>query len=375
MEGRNPRIMLLAEATGGVMRHAIDLYKGLRARGWRVGIVLSPSRLETRYRTELDRLDQNDITYVPMQRAPHVADLRVYSEVAKLLSDSPGDTILHAHSTKAGMIGSLFHSRVRASVFTPHAYRGVDPTASGFSRTLLKAAERTFSKGYDRILTVSPGEMEYARRLGVKGEALRCIPNGLDTSRIQFLEVFQRRRQLNGALCLGFVGRLVHQKNPALFLRVLAEVVRHKHDAHAIIVGDGPMKEKLLRLAKRLGISEKIDWRGDVPATGFLPMMDVLVHTSFYEGMPYSLIEACADLLPTVATSNYGSEAVFRSRLPNNIASSATAEEIASIVLSICENESLRVEQLQILAEIARDLSADSMISRIEAEYCALAAQ
>ncbi len=146
MEGRNPRIMLLAEATGGVMRHAIDLYKGLRARGWRVGIVLSPSRLEARYRGELDRLDQNDITYVPMQRAPHVADLRAYSEIAKLLSDGPGDTILHAHSTKAGMIGSLFHSRVRASVFTPHAYRGVDPTSSRFSKTLLKAGRTHFQQ-------------------------------------------------------------------------------------------------------------------------------------------------------------------------------------------------------------------------------------
>jgi glycosyltransferase involved in cell wall biosynthesis len=373
IEGRSPRIMLLAEATGGVTRHVIDLYKGLRSRGWRVSMVLSPLRLEARYHEELDRLDQDDIAYVSIHRAPHATDLKAYSEIAGFLKRLGGDTILHAHSTKAGVIGSLLHSRVRASVFTPHAYRGVDPTFSRFSKTLLKVVEHTFSKDYDRVLAVAPGEMEYARRIGVKEEVLRCIPNGLDTSRIHFPEVFQRRCRLNGPLCLGFVGRLVHQKNPALFLKVLAEVVRHDPSAHAIIVGDGPMKGKLLRLAGKLGISQRIDWRGDVPATESLPKMDVMVHTSFYEGLPYSLIEACADLLPTVAASNYGTEAVFRSRLPRNIASSLDAEEIASIVLSICENDSRRIDQLRVLAEIAREYSVDSMISKIEAEYCALA--
>jgi glycosyltransferase involved in cell wall biosynthesis len=374
MVSHNTRIMLLAQATGGVTRHVIDLYKGLRLRGWRVNMVLSPLRLESRYREELDQLDQDDITYVAMRRAPHPTDLSAYFEVAEVLKNIPDGTILHAHSTKAGMIGSRLHSRVRASVFTPHAYRGIDPTSSSPSKAFLKLAEYTFSKDYDRVIAVAPGEMAYARGIGIKEDALRCIPNGLDTSQVDFPEVLERRRQLRGPLCLGFVGRLVHQKNPALFLRVLAEVTGRNPTAHAIIVGDGPMRGNLQRLAKQLGIAERIEWRGDVPAVESLPMMDVMVHTSFYEGLPYSLIEACADLLPTVATSNYGSEAIFRSRLANNIASSLDAQEIGSIVLSIYENEPLRIEQLKVLAEIARDFSADSMISRIEAEYCALAA-
>jgi glycosyltransferase involved in cell wall biosynthesis len=367
-----PRIVLLAEATGGVTRHVVDLYKGLRTRGWRASMVLSPFRLEDRYRDELDQLDPDDITYVSMRRSPHVSDVSAYLEIARLLKSDPRETILHAHSTKAGMIGSLLHSRVQASLFTPHAYRGVDPSASGLSKSFFGRVEHNFSRNYDRILAVAPGEMEYARAIGIRPEVLRCIPNGLDTSGIRFSEVWERRRQLHRPLCLGFVGRLVYQKNPALFLQVLANVARHVPDVRAIIVGDGPMKVKLLRLASRLGLEQRVEWHGDVPATQFLPQMDVMVHTSVYEGLPYSLIEACADLLPTVATSNYGSEALFRERLPHNIASLPSAEELASILLSIVENDTLRMEQMGALAEIARQFSVDTMVTKIEAEYYAL---
>ena len=86
--------------------------------------VKSPSRIESRYQEELNQLDQADINYVSMRRGPHASDLKAVSEIADILKNRPGETILHAHSTKAGMIGSLMHSRVRASVFTPHAYQG-----------------------------------------------------------------------------------------------------------------------------------------------------------------------------------------------------------------------------------------------------------
>jgi len=373
MEAQETGVILLAEAAGGVMRHVIDLYKGLRSRDWRVRMVLSPVRIESRYRDELDLLDQADITYIPMHRAPHPSDLKALSDIAEIVKNTPGETILHAHSTKAGMIGSWLRSRVRASVFTPHAYRGMDATVGRFSEAFLRMAERAYSKKYDRILTVAPAEMEYARSIGIDEDVLRCIPNGVETDLISFPEIFQRRRPRTGQLCLGFVGRLVHQKNPVLFLEVLAEVVRRGHDARAIIVGDGPMRVELLRVARKLGIADRVNWRGDIPAVQCLPEMDVMVHTSIYEALPYVLIEACADLLPIVATRNCGSEAILRSRLPQNIASSPEAGEMASILLSLIEDEPLLVNQSSILARIAQEYSIDSMLDRIEAEYCAVA--
>lgn len=373
MGSQDTDVILLAEAAGGVMRHVVDLYKGLKTKNWRVRMILSPLRIESRYSEELDLLDQDDISYVPMRRAPHPSDLKAYTAISNILSATNGAAILHAHSTKAGMIGSLLHSRVRASVFTPHAYRGVDPTSSRLSRAFLHMIEHAYSKEYDRILAVAPAEMAYAKMIGIREEVLRCIPNGLDTSAIQFPEVLERRRRAPTRLSLGFVGRLVYQKNPILFLEVLAEVVRRGNDARAIIVGDGPMKEEMIQTARLLGITDRIDWRGPIRAAEALKDMDVMVHTSVYEALPYVLIESCADLLPIVATSNYGSEAVLRSRLPGSIASSSDPGEFATIILSIFADDGLRLGQAPVMAEIAKEYSTENMVTKIEAEYFALA--
>jgi glycosyltransferase involved in cell wall biosynthesis len=320
----------------------------------------------------LDALDQNDITYVPMRRAPHASDLMAYSRIGEILKETTGRQILHAHSTKAGMIGALLHSQVTASVFTPHAYRGVDPNSSRLSKAFLRFVERAYSMNYDRIIAVAPAEMEYAKSIGMKDEVLRCVPNGLDTSNISFPEILKQREHLHEPLCLGFVGRLVYQKNPLLFIEVLAEVVRRGRNARAIIIGDGPMREEMDKLAERLDVADRIDWRGGIPAMASLPEMDVMVHTSVYEALPYTLIESCAALLPVVATHNYGSEAVLGPRLPDNITSGADANELVNSIMAIVDDESLRRDQLGILEVIAKEFSTDTMVDKIEAEYRAL---
>jgi glycosyltransferase involved in cell wall biosynthesis len=373
LRDEEPLIVLFAEAAGGVMRHVIDLYRGLRARQWRVRMIISPLRIEPRYNEELSDLDSRDITYVPLRREPHPSDLIGFSQVRQAIHQARGSVILHAHSTKAGMIGSRLHSRVRASIFTPHAFRSRDPTLSTPVRTMLQLVERNFSGGYDRVIAVAPAEMEYARNIiRLKERSLRCIPNGLDMDLIHHDGTMERRRRINGSLCLGFVGRFVHQKNPLLFIQVLAEVVARGANAHAIIVGDGPLEGEMRAAAERCGVASRIKWRTDSDASSSLHEMDIMVHTSFYEACPYSLIEACGALLPIVATSNDGSKAILYPHMSLNISSAADARELASIVMAIATDDLLRMRQMRILADIAREHSVKNMVIRTELEYQSL---
>jgi glycosyltransferase involved in cell wall biosynthesis len=368
-----PRVVLFAEAAGGVMRHVIDLYKGLRAKNWLVRMIVSPLRLEPRYFEELNGLDREDITYVPIKRSPHPTDFIAFSNIRRAVHNPRTAVILHAHSTKAGMIGSLLRPQVRASIFTPHAYRSRDPSLPFPVRSLLRVAERNFSSNYDRVIAVAPGEQDYARNvIGVKENVLRCIPNGLDLDLSQFASTIERRRRINGRICLGFVGRFVHQKNPLLFIDVLAEIVAKGVDARAIVVGDGPMEDEMKARAELRAVAGRIKWQKGEEANGSLREMDIMVHTSFYEACPYSLIEACGDLLPIVATSNDGSKAILDPHMNRNLSSAPDARELASIVLSIAADERLRIHQMQILGNIARQYSATNMVAQTEAEYRAL---
>ena len=70
-----------------------------------------------------------------------------------------------------------------------------------------------------------------------------------------------------------------------------------------MIVGDGPERERLERLAASLGIAQRVafeGWQSD--ARDFLTTFDVFVLPSRFEGFPLVLLEAMLAGLPVVAT-------------------------------------------------------------------------
>jgi len=69
-----------------------------------------------------------------------------------------------------------------------------------------------------------------------------------------------------------------------------------------VIVGQGPLKDALRRLAGRLALSDKIVWRNSVAdPRDIYEALDLFALSSRYEGMPYTLLEAMAMGLPAVA--------------------------------------------------------------------------
>src|SRR5262249_42936963 len=57
----------------------------------------------------------------------------------------------------------------------------------------------------------------------------------------------------SGGPIVGFVGRLVEQKNPGLFVEAAAAVAKARPDARIVVLGDGPERAKLEEAARRLG--------------------------------------------------------------------------------------------------------------------------
>jgi glycosyltransferase involved in cell wall biosynthesis len=105
-----------------------------------------------------------------------------------------------------------------------------------------------------------------------------------------------------GMQVVGTVGRLAFQKAPEDFVRALAGLRRS--DVFGVWIGDGPLRAKTERLARRLGLSGRMLFTGnrrDVEA--LLPGMDVFAMASRYEGLPCAIVEAMSAGLPVVATA------------------------------------------------------------------------
>lgn len=128
---------------------------------------------------------------------------------------------------------------------------------------------------------------------------LRYIPNGIDVRRFA-----KGSQQAEDADCpvIGTVAGLRPEKNVGRLIRAFA-LVRAQTPARLVIVGDGPQREELHRLAAACGVAEWVTFAGHMadPADAYRGW-DVFALSSDTEQMPLSVLEAMAAGLPVVAT-------------------------------------------------------------------------
>jgi glycosyltransferase involved in cell wall biosynthesis len=93
------------------------------------------------------------------------------------------------------------------------------------------------------------------------------------------------------------VGRLVEAKGLDVFLRALSGA----KGVVGVLVGDGPMRRRLERMARDVGADVRFAGRVAAPAA-FYRMANVVVLPSQMEALPMSLIEAAACGAPAIGT-------------------------------------------------------------------------
>lgn len=151
---------------------------------------------------------------------------------------------------------------------------------------------------------------DFTEMFGSRGDAMHVIDNGIDMNRITEVrhgaEPAAAIRASVGvppedALLIS-VGSLSHEKNHRDTLHVLKKLGDQGIKATAIIVGEGPLKSRLIEQSVSLGISESVHLVGErTDVVEWLRAADVFVLPSLTEGMPAAMIEAGVVGLPVVS--------------------------------------------------------------------------
>lgn len=152
----------------------------------------------------------------------------------------------------------------------------------------------------------------WARQWGFKGP-LEVIPNGMDGKRFA-REVSPRELEnirtmvgkKEGETWLIHTGRLVHKNALDVVIRALPLL---PESVHLFMIGDGPDKNALEKLANELDVSARVHFHPYVPLfeiPNYLKACDIFIRPSRSEGMGNSFIEAMAAGLPVVATQEGG---------------------------------------------------------------------
>jgi 1,2-diacylglycerol 3-alpha-glucosyltransferase len=101
-----------------------------------------------------------------------------------------------------------------------------------------------------------------------------------------------------------FVGRIAEEKSIDFLIENHVSLVHKNKKAKLLIVGDGPDREQLMNLSKKLKIQDNVIFTGKVPwneITDYYNIADVFTTASHTETQGLTVIEAMAASLPVVA--------------------------------------------------------------------------
>lgn len=137
-------------------------------------------------------------------------------------------------------------------------------------------------------------------------EKVFIIPNALDEIRRNSILSLTRKKSKTNVIAT--MGRLSYEKGHDLLIESFKVLSQKFPDLHLEIIGDGPLKEKLINKVNELDISQKVTFHGHLKNPfPILNDADIFVLPSRVEGFPNALLEAMALGLPSISFDcNYG---------------------------------------------------------------------
>ncbi len=277
-------------------------------------------------------------------------DYAGYRQVLHLLRKIQPD-IVHTHSSKTGLLGRFAAraARVQAVVHSVHGF-AFPSTKNWWKRRIFQSCEFISGRMCDAIVCLNRSDEEIASGLlRVPREKVFRIPNGIRLHEFQPVKSPQRRSRLKRELLdlddrplIMKIGRLWDQKNPELFVRSAVELIRSGIQANFVLVGDGPLKERLSDIVEQSGVSDRLHllgWRSDVAQ--ILPLADMLVLSSSWEGMPLVILEANACAVPAVATDIPGSRDCIMDAKTGLLARADDRDDLSAKIKYLIDNPSV----------------------------------
>lgn len=338
-----PKVLLLVTLSewGGAQHVVYLIAKHLRTKyDIVVGCAPGGGLVEKLQREGLRVVEIPELTRYPH---PFWRDLRALWHLYRLMRREHFD-LVHAHSTKAGLLGRLAarFAGVSAVLFTAHGWAFTEGRA-WWKRWLLSQYERLIAKLTTTVICVSEHDRRLALQFKVATlERLVVIHNGLDP--LPFLQTKDIRLSplvgIKERPWVTFVGRLAPQKDLLPLLRAFERVSL----GSLILVGDGSLRPQVEQFVRQRGLDHRVILLGDrTDIPELLAASDVFVLPSRWEGLPLAIIEAMMAGLPVVASRVGGVPELVENGVTGFLVPSGDAAALAKTIQELLGDKELRL--------------------------------
>ena len=263
---------------GGVERHVIDLSNELAERGHDILVVSNGGQMQHQLSSKIQHRN------LPVHKKNLFTVYFCSRKIATWVKNE-GWELIHAHSRVPAWIAWFASCSARVPwIYTAHACYSLN-----FGLTPLRHA--------NSVISVS--ETVQKHLIGYLPLNKVTVQNALPNP-----SVFWAPGKIgnNGAIKFLFVGRLTEIKGLQTVIEAFGRIV--EHDWTLDVLGDGPMADELKKLARGLGIVDKIMFHGySDQSDEYMAKSDCLLFPSYSEGMPLTLIRAVQVGIPVIASS------------------------------------------------------------------------
>jgi glycosyltransferase involved in cell wall biosynthesis len=351
-------------ALAGAELQVAELAKGLTDRGYGVFLVTGTD-------CEIPGLFfEFDVLTVPDRpRSARLNGLR------KLFREIKPD-VVHSQLTVANFFGTTAAvvGRIPARIITylsldldkPMKYRLFDWVAARFASAVMVNSKATAAV--------------VKRRLRVSDGKIFVIYNGFDTERFSPENASRYNRRLREELripgdapVIGCVANLTPVKDHRTLLRAFAKVSNRSaaQKPYLLLVGDGPERSNLVKLADSLDITPYVRFAGSVAEVeAYYGPMDIFALTSMEEGFSNVTVEAMLSGLPCVVTDFGAARELVDDGESGFVVPVSNHEAVAGELVALLEDASLRIRLGAAARSVAIErFGVDRMVDEIVGMY------
>jgi len=204
------------------------------------------------------------------------------------------------------------------------------------------------------------------------GVGSMVLPNGVDVDAFKPVPLEDARSDLGlnqSAKYVVSVGALLPFKGYEDLIRAFSRVSEGLPDARLLLLGDGPQRKQLRRVARDLGIRESVQFEGWVPFEKmplYLSAANIFVHPSTSEGFPNVVLEAMASGLPVVMANVVGLDAIFEDTRNCFFVPPKDEKALEEKVLLLLRDEALAEEMGARNLEFVKDFDWNVFAGKLE---------
>lgn len=292
-----------------------------------------------------------DLKLVPeLRRNLHPwQDVKCYFALKQMLKEYQPD-IVHTHSSKAGILG-----RRAAYALGIPCVHGIHGASFHFGQPAVlfhayKTAEKLAEKWCQHFITVCDAMSQQYLDAGIgTPEKFTTIFSGMEVD--HFLNPHRSRDDVRKSLGLedhhvvvGKIARLFNLKGHEYLVEAAPKIVAAVPNVRFLLVGDGSLTEQVQKRIGELGLTEHFIFAGLVPpdqVAEFIGAMDIVVHTSVWEGLARVLPQALICGKPIVSYDIDGAPEVCINDETGYLVPPRSIDELATAIAKLAGDPTL----------------------------------